>query len=103
MSRPPKTVPDPSRRAFLMPGARPAAAEGGRLVAHWGERCLAVQGVECRVCGESCEAGAIRFPPRLGGAPLPQIDTLRCTGCADCLPRCPASALTLVAAPPAPG
>lgn len=32
-----------------------------------GEACLAARGVECRVCGESCPEGAIRFRPRLGG------------------------------------
>jgi ferredoxin-type protein NapF len=52
--------------------------------------------VECRLCGEACDAGAIRFPPRLGGVAAPVIDHDRCTGCGDCLPLCPPSALKLV-------
>jgi ferredoxin-type protein NapF len=47
------------------------------------------------LCGEACDAGAIRFPPRLGGVAAPVVDTTRCTGCGDCLPLCPPQALRL--------
>jgi ferredoxin-type protein NapF len=88
---------DPSRRSFLMPGSRRVTAEGqpALLKAEVGPSCLAQTGVDCRLCGEHCEAGAIRFPPRLGGAAVPVIDAARCTGCGDCLPLCPPGALRL--------
>lgn len=59
--------------------------------------CLPQQGVECRVCGDFCDARAIRFAPRLGGSPLPALDAARCTGCGACVAPCPAQAITIVA------
>lgn len=61
--------------------------------ARLGPACLPAQGVECRVCGDYCGERAIRFPPRLGGSPLPEIDAARCTGCGACLKPCPANAI----------
>lgn len=58
-----------------------------------GEDCLPRQGVECRVCGDFCDARAIRFPPRLGGSPLPEIDAETCTGCGACVAPCPVTAI----------
>lgn len=88
---------DPSRRAFLLPGARRVTADGepAPLLARVEPSCLALNRVECRLCGERCDAGAIRFPPRRGGVAMPVIDGARCTGCGDCLPACPAQALKL--------
>ena len=88
---------DPSRRSFLLPGSRRVTADGqpAPLRAQVGPECLATQGVECRLCGECCDASAIRFPPRLGGVAQPLIDAARCTGCGDCLPLCPPGALRL--------
>lgn len=60
-----------------------------------GEACLPRLGVECRVCGEACEADAIRFRPRLGGAPVPEVLTDACTGCGGCVAPCPAGAITM--------
>ena len=57
--------------------------------------CLARQGVECRVCGDFCEVRAIRFTPRLGGSPLPEIDAETCTGCGACLGPCPTRAIAI--------
>jgi len=54
------------------------------LKASIGPACLPAQGVECRVCGDHCDARAIRFPPRLGGSPLPDIESDRCTVCGAC-------------------
>ncbi len=89
---------DPTRRAWLLPGARRVTADGRPAPpqAVVGPRCLARHQVECRLCGEGCEPGAIRFPPRLGGVCAPVIDPTRCTGCGDCLALCPAGALRLV-------
>lgn len=67
-----------------------------------GEGCLAAQGVECRVCGEACDAAAIRFRPRLGGVPLPEVDDGRCSGCGACVPPCPVTAIQRVAVAPCP-
>uniref|UniRef100_Q478K4 Ferredoxin-type protein NapF n=1 Tax=Dechloromonas aromatica (strain RCB) TaxID=159087 RepID=Q478K4_DECAR len=58
-----------------------------------GEDCLPRQGVECRVCGDFCDTRAIRFPPRLGGSPLPEIDAETCTGCGACVAPCPVTAI----------
>lgn len=67
------------------------------LKASIGQACLAAAGVECRVCGESCPAGAIRFRPRLGGVALPQLDADVCTGCGACLAPCPTRAIVVQA------
>ncbi len=60
-----------------------------------GEDCLPRQGVECRVCGDFCDVRAIRFPPRLGGNPLPEIDAEKCTGCGACVAPCPVVAVSV--------
>lgn len=58
-------------------------------------RCLNRRGVECRVCGDACEARALRFVPARGGIAQLQVDTASCTGCGDCVAVCPVSAITL--------
>lgn len=63
--------------------------------AHMGEACLPRQGVECRVCGDYCDVQAIRFLPRLGGVAVPEVDTVRCTGCGACVAPCPVVAVAL--------
>ena len=60
-----------------------------------GDACLAKQNVVCRTCGELCDVGAIRFPPRLGGVSLPQLDAASCTGCGACLSDCPTRAIRI--------
>ena len=62
-----------------------------------GEGCLAHQRVECRVCGEMCEARAIRFPLMAGGVSRPEVDSSACTGCGACLAPCPVNAIERVA------
>lgn len=57
--------------------------------------CLPAKGVECRVCGDFCDARAIVFTPRLGGCALPQIDRQLCTACGACLAPCPTSAISI--------
>lgn len=58
--------------------------------------CLADRGIECRLCGDACDARALRFVPRRGGVAALQVDPARCTGCGECLSRCPVGALALV-------
>lgn len=65
------------------------------LKAKIGPVCLPAQGVECRICGDYCDTRAIRFTPRLGGAPLPEIDVENCTGCGACVAPCPVAAITV--------
>ena len=78
-------------RALLRADGRPA----WQLALTLGDGCIARQGVECRVCGESCGEGAIRFVPRIGGAALPLVAPERCTGCGACVAPCPAAAIDL--------
>ena len=63
------------------------------VVASIGDACLAKQKVGCRICGEACDAGAIRFRPTLGGVALPELDDASCTGCGACVATCPAHAI----------
>lgn len=60
-----------------------------------GESCLPYHGVECRVCGDFCDARAIRFAPRRGGNPLPEIAPETCTGCGACVATCPVAAISI--------
>jgi len=61
--------------------------------------CLAYQRVECRVCGELCETGAIRFRPTRGGISRPDVDSSACSGCGACFSPCPVGAITRVSRP----
>ena len=72
---------------------RDAAAAPWKVLAHIGDGCLATQKLECRVCGEACEAGAIRFRPTLGGVASPELDSSVCTGCGACVAPCPVRAI----------
>lgn len=70
-----------------------AAARAGGATPNITDACLARQRIECRVCGERCDEGAIRFRPTLGGVAQPELLAERCTGCGDCLQACPTGAL----------
>lgn len=61
-----------------------------------GETCLPRQGIDCRVCGDFCDSRAIRFQPRLGGSPLPEINEALCNGCGACVAPCPTAAITVI-------
>lgn len=74
-----------------LPGQRPWAWH-----AEIDDRCLALRRIECRVCGEVCDAGAIRFRPSLGGVSLAVLSPQDCTGCGQCVPTCPTSAIKMV-------
>ena len=66
-----------------------------------GEECLAVRNVDCRFCGEMCEVDAIRFRPRLGGVPLPEVNNDLCTGCGACMAPCPVASVQRIVLNPA--
>lgn len=85
---------NPSRRALLT-GRVSTRPE----IAVIGDTCLAHRNIVCRSCSESCEAGAIRFQLAAGSAGLPLVATDLCTGCGDCAPVCPASAIAIQPAP----
>ncbi len=86
----------PSRREFLR-GRRHTDKSGAGtalpLRAVIGEACLALRGVECRICGDACGAGAIRFRPVRGGVALPIVAEDACTACGDCVAPCPTGAI----------
>jgi ferredoxin-type protein NapF len=62
-------------------------------------RCLARHGVECRICGDACDADALRFVPTLGGVAQLRLEREVCSGCGECVSRCPVHALRMVDAP----
>jgi Na+-translocating ferredoxin:NAD+ oxidoreductase RNF subunit RnfB len=91
-----------SRRQFLRgrfsaatestPGNDPAAPK----LAQISIACIAyAQNVVCRSCGDACEPAAIHFSPQPGGTALPSVLAEQCTGCGDCVPVCPTSAILL--------
>jgi ferredoxin-type protein NapF len=66
-----------------------------RLTAVVEDHCLSLHGVLCRICGEHCEARAIRFRPAFGGRTQPLIDAQICSGCGACYAACPSHAIVL--------
>lgn len=87
--------------ASATPAPTPEAETATAQLAHIGERCLALQQVVCRTCGELCDTGAIRFVMQAGRVAQPEVQTERCTGCGDCIADCPTQALALVPVLPA--
>ncbi|SEG70636.1 ferredoxin-type protein NapF [Vibrio hangzhouensis] len=59
------------------------------------ETCLAHSNVECRSCGDSCEAMAITFKLRAGGVALPKLELGECNGCGACVSVCPTSSISV--------
>ena len=64
-------------------------------VAQTADGCLAIQGISCQTCRDNCDAGAIRFQPRLGGSAIPKIALEDCTGCGACVAPCPVDAIEI--------
>ncbi len=80
------------------PGALAGSLQFPGWKAQVGPACLAQRGVECRVCGDACDARALRFSPRLGGVAVPALDAERCSGCGECVAGCPTQAIQIVQA-----
>lgn len=82
------------------PRALDRAAAGQRAAwpgwqARIAPQCLALNKVECRICAEACEPGAIRFRPAPGGISQMRIDPAACTACGQCVSVCPVGAVTI--------
>ena len=103
-------VVDFSRAACTLCGDCVTACRDGALLRNGGQptwrhtltivaSCLPKQRVECRVCGEACERGAIVFRPRLGNVAEPEFDAERCTACGACIAPCPVGALRPIPLP----
>jgi ferredoxin-type protein NapF len=60
------------------------------------DRCLALHGVECRICGEACDERAIHFQLAIGKVAQPQLITEQCTGCGACLAPCPSNSIRIL-------
>lgn len=58
--------------------------------------CLSANAITCRVCGDRCDARAIRFQLCVGGVADPIIDQSACTGCGACVAPCPVDAIEVV-------
>lgn len=72
-------------------------AQAPWLLASIGSACLAVSGVDCRICGEACPEQAIRFRPAIGGIAQPDFNAGQCTGCGACVAPCPTQAISMEA------
>lgn len=59
------------------------------------EHCLAAAGIHCETCRDACPEQAVRFTPRVGGPPRPEIRSDTCNGCGACVGACPADAISL--------
>jgi len=57
--------------------------------------CLSQNAITCRVCGDRCDARAIRFQLAVGGVADPIIDLSSCTGCGACVEPCPVDAVEI--------
>lgn len=58
-------------------------------------KCLSLNAIVCRSCGDACEPQAIRFKLKVGGVSEPLISQGDCTGCGACLAVCPIDAVTI--------
>ena len=74
------------RDGFFPSWDMPAVAE---------DKCLALNGVTCRVCEEQCAPRAIRFRLATRGRSRPVVDAAACTRCGACAAPCPEGAITL--------
>jgi ferredoxin-type protein NapF len=60
-----------------------------------GPGCLALNGVYCESCRDSCEPGALRFVLQQGAPPRPVFEPQICTRCGECAAACPVNAISV--------
>jgi len=71
------------------------------LTGHWRSKtdistgCLNHMGIYCQSCKDVCDEDAIIFTQFQRGVQLPNIDSVRCTSCKECIDSCPADAITI--------
>ena len=82
-----RAIANVSRRAFFL------RSEMAIATVALTDNCLALNGVYCESCRDSCEAGALRFAHQLGSVPHPFFDTDLCTQCLECVRICPQDAI----------
>ena len=58
-------------------------------------KCLSMNAVICRSCGESCDEEAIKFNLKLGGIAEPVLNIEQCNGCGACFSVCPVKVITI--------
>jgi ferredoxin-type protein NapF len=58
-------------------------------------KCLSINAITCRVCGEHCDLDAIKFKLQIGGKAIPKIDLDICNGCGACFVPCPINAINI--------
>lgn len=80
-------VTNQSRRAFLLR----SEIEKPRVALN--DHCLAFRAIHCELCRDVCEAGALRFVPRLSAMSIPAFNLDLCTQCGDCARVCPQNAI----------
>ena len=61
------------------------------------KKCITLNGVICRSCGEFCDERAISFRPAIGGVSKPETYYELCTGCGACVAVCPSAAISITA------
>ncbi|MGL4995285.1 MAG: ferredoxin-type protein NapF [Deefgea sp.] len=66
------------------------------LKAQLADSCLAMRGVECRICGEACDSSAIRFELAIGKVAQPHTIAEQCTGCGACVAPCPSNSIRIL-------
>jgi len=66
-----------------------------QLKAQISNKCLSINAVMCRSCGDACDARAIKFELKTGGVALPVLDSEECTGCGGCFTVCPVNAVEI--------
>ncbi len=59
------------------------------------KKCLSVNAVVCRACGENCDTEAIHFQLKPGGISEPHISPDICNGCGACVSICPVDAINI--------
>ncbi len=63
------------------------------------KKCLSLNAVVCRACGENCGLEAIQFQLKKGGISEPHVSLDNCNGCGACVSVCPVDAVVIIPQP----